>query len=478
VAAALALGMAGCQPPVESRPVAKPVIVVPRAAVPNIYTYYGSTGYALARVYPGEIAAVVGYGFDPVPGNNGVTLGPSGAGVPCAVVGGRAIDRDETLGLLSALFFWVPDGVAPAHGLQVRVRVGGVEPSPGTTVGVHRLLHAAPSAGATVGAGDVAAPTPAWDPAHDVVWPGTPDTLVVTPDARFAVGTCGTTLAVVLLADGSLVVQRPGYLNGPAGPAALSADGRTLALGVFPPAGAPELAFVDLTALATATFSVDGYTGRVVPVGPPPALPQAFAVSLGGPAPGRIAFSSSGTRAYVTLSSGLVRVLAMSTPSVAGVLQDIPLGAGVVPFGIAVTPDDARALVTDLANNALIPVDLNPVRVRAALATGTTPLDVVISPDGARAVVPNAGSADAAVFDLVPGAVVVHAPRVVSLGFAPGPAIGLPDRPLGQGAGSRLAVVDGNRVRFLTIDGAGAVALDAALVGPFAQPLVALATAR
>lgn len=472
------LALAGCTPPDPPAPVGKPLIVVPRSAVPNIYTYYGSTGYALARVYPGEMAAVIGHGFDPLPANNTVTIGPPGAAVACPVVGGREIDRDASQGILGALYFLVPNAITSANGLPVRVSAGGREPSPPTTVGVHRLLYAAPAAGATITATNVAAAPPGWELAHDVNFAGTPDTLVCTPDGRFAVGTSGATLVVLLVADGQVVVQVPGYLNGPAGPACLSPDGRSLALGVFPAGGSPELAFADLSGLASATFTVDGNTGVVRLVGAPPVIPQAFTVALSGAAPGRLATNRTGSRVYVTLSSGVLRELAMSTPSVAGFLQDVPLGTGVAPFGLALTPDDARALVTDLANDMLIPVDLNPVRVRAALGTGTTPLDVVVSPDGARAVVPNAASRDAAVFDLIPGAVVFHSPRLVSLGFAPGPAIGLPDRAIGQGAGSRVAVIDGNQVRFLSIDGAGVVALDPAAAGPFAQPLAALAIAR
>ena len=246
---------------------------------------------------------------------------------------------------------------------------------------------------------------------------------------------------------------------------------------MFPRGGPPELAFVDLSALATTTFTVEPNTGLVRLLGASPTVPAAATVSLGGAAPGRLASNRAGTRAYATLSSGALREFAIPAPGSASFVQDIPLGSGVAPFGLALTPDDARALVTDLANHTLIPVDLNPVRVRTPLATGTTPLDVVVSPDGTRAVVPCAASQDAAVFDCSPGGVGFHTPRLVSLGFAPGPAVGLPDRPLGQGAGSRVAVIDGNRVRFLTIDAAGGVTLDPRAAGPFAQPLGCLATA-
>lgn len=477
LAAALALGT-GCEPAPRAVAEAHPLLVVPRAAVPNIYTYRGATGYALARLYPGEIVAVVGYGFAPFPADNTVSLGPPDGEPTCPVVGGRILDRHPTLGTLSALYFVVPEAMAPATGVAVRVATGGVEPNPPATVAVHRLLFAAPSAGATVTATDVALAPPGWEPAHDVIAPGTPDVLVVTPDARFAVVTTGTTLAVVLLADGQAVAQATGFLNGPAGPAVGSPDGRWLALGVFPPGGAPELALVDLSALAATTFTVDGTTGLVRLVGPAPAIPAATTVALGGAAPGRLATDRAGSRVLATLSSGVLREWAVTSPGAAAFVRDVALGTGTAPFGLAVTPDDARALVTDLANDTLIPVELSPLRVRTPLATGTAPLDVVVSPDGSRAVVPCAASQDAAVFDLSAGGVVFHSPRLVALGFAPGPAVGLPDLALGQGAGSRVAVVDGNRIRFLAIDGAGAVTVDPAAAGPFAQPLVALATAK
>lgn len=63
----------------------------------------------------------------------------------------------------------------------------------------------------------------------------------------------------------------------------------------------------------------------------------------------------------------------------------IPVGAN--PWGVAVTPDGTKALVTSVADNTVTPVDLVTNTAGPPISVGTTPRNVAITPDGKRGLV-------------------------------------------------------------------------------------------
>jgi DNA-binding beta-propeller fold protein YncE len=192
-------------------------------------------------------------------------------------------------------------------------------------------------------------------------------------------------------------------------------------------------------------------------------------------------FDSTAAKLYVTLSSSVTREYAVSgTTLTFG--QDFTM-SGAAPFGVAITPDDSRLLVTDISsNNQVIPVNLGTATVETALAGGTTPLTPVITTDGKRAVVVNVGGTDYSLFDVAASGVTAHSPTTLNLGAPPGEIALAPDGPIGLAGATNLVVgVNGNTLEFIKYDaGTGGLALGGFTTGPFAQSLkkVAVVPAR
>ena len=69
------------------------------------------------------------------------------------------------------------------------------------------------------------------------------------------------------------------------------------------------------------------------------------------------------------------------------VLGTIPVGSS--PYGVAVTPDGARALATNEESDAVSVIDLATQSVIATIPVGDNPSGVAVTPDGANALATN-----------------------------------------------------------------------------------------
>jgi len=453
------------------------VAVVPRSQVPNVDDAWDASFYATNGGVIGEVLAVCGYDFNRVASANRVVID----GFDCRVLNYHEIDSSARFG---ALYFVLSNNVPVGNQRRLNVIVSGDDSDRRPFLDVHRIAYATPTSGTSVVASDISINAPAWVTAYDFSVASNPDTFVLSPDGQYAYHTSGTTLSCTLLATGQTVITASSYFNGPVGPLAIARDGTTLVAGVFPPSpGVPELALVDTSFVSGMTLTVSPFTGAITvsDAGSTPAFAPPTTVSLGGAFPGTMVYNSTSTRLYVTLSSSVTREYTASGTSLT-FSQDFSM-SGAAPFGVAITPDDSRLLVTDISsNNNVIPVKLSTATVETALAGGSTPLTPLITTDGARAVVVNVGGTDYSCFDVATGGVSAHSPSTLSLGNPPGEIALSPDGPIGlAGATNLVAGVDGNRLQFIKYDaGTGGLSIAGFTTGPFAQSLkkVAVVPAR
>jgi YVTN family beta-propeller protein len=79
----------------------------------------------------------------------------------------------------------------------------------------------------------------------------------------------------------------------------------------------------------------------------------------------------------------------------------IDIGVGAAPSAIAITPDGARAYVTNFFNDDDVSVidTATNTNLGADVGVGAAPIAIAITPDGARAYVANAGDNDVSVID-------------------------------------------------------------------------------
>ncbi|MEO3760658.1 Ig-like domain-containing protein [Mycobacterium sp. B14F4] len=128
------------------------------------------------------------------------------------------------------------------------------------------------------------------------------------------------------------------------------------------------------------------------------------------------------------------------TPAQFADIADIPVGNN--PFTTAVSPDGARAYVTNFDSNTVSVVDTARNTVIATIPVGTGPLGVAVTPNGTRAYVANSGSSTVTVIDTA-----TNGTSTINLGPA--------------GGGSPWAVAispDGTRV-YVTNPGSGLVSV-------------------
>jgi YVTN family beta-propeller protein len=114
-----------------------------------------------------------------------------------------------------------------------------------------------------------------------------------------------------------------------------------------------------------------------------------------------VAFSPNGSVAYVThLSSNYVSVIDTASNTVIG---NITIGSS-WSYGIAFSPDGARAYVT--GNGTVSVIDTASNSVVTSIAVGSSPTDVAVSPNGALVYVSNFGSGTVSVISTATNAVV------------------------------------------------------------------------
>ncbi len=90
------------------------------------------------------------------------------------------------------------------------------------------------------------------------------------------------------------------------------------------------------------------------------------------------------------------------------VVATVPVGAG--PEGVAVTPDGARAFVSNYDGGTVSVIDTRTDAVTATVPVGRLPSEVAITPDGKRVYVAEQGSNAVAVIDVATATVVGSVP--------------------------------------------------------------------
>ncbi len=438
--------------------------VVPRSQVQNVDTAFDVQFYSTAGGYIGEVLAVCGYNFNRIASSNRVVIDSW----DCRVLNYVELDNGSRFG---ALFFQIPSTIPTANARKLNVLSGGNDSSRRPLLDVHRFGYAGPSTGTTIVANDISNNPPTWQTAHDFTVPSKPDTMDLSPDGGYAYLTAADSLYLALLADGQLVIRADTFFSGNTGPTALSPDGKLFIAGTFPAApAAPELQVVDTSFVESIPLAVNAANGIVaIGGGTAPVFAAPTTVSLGGAFPGKIAFSPDSSKVYVTLSSSIVREYTVSGTTLTQ-NQDYAIGGGTAPFGIAVNAN--WAVVTDIANGTVVPIDLTTGTVATALTGGSTPLIPVITSNGLFAVVVNVGGTDYSLYDIGTSAIAAHSPATLSLGASPGPIAISPDGPLGSAASNQILAINGNQLNYININfSTGAISLAGYSTGPYAQSL-------
>jgi YVTN family beta-propeller protein len=132
-----------------------------------------------------------------------------------------------------------------------------------------------------------------------------------------------------------------------------------------------------------------------------------------GSDPIAVAFSPDGASAYVVDSAaiGAVTVINVATHTVS---STIPVGS--FPMDVAFTPNGAKAYVTNSSDDTVSAIDTSTKAVTATLDVGSHPVGVAVSPDGAKAYVTNANDGNVSVITVASDAV---APTPIAVGSDP-----------------------------------------------------------
>ncbi len=438
--------------------------IVARSTVGSISDAFDVSTNTIGGAFIGEIVAVCGYNFNRVGPSNRVVVD----GVDCRVLNYYEINGGSRFG---ALFFQVPNTIPPGNQRRLNVLNAGKGSDFRPQLDVHRLAYSSYTSGSGVAATDVSLVAPAWVSSNDFSVAQNPDTLVLSPDGMWAYLTSGPTLYLALLANGRTVVTATSLFNGGVGPMAISPDGNELAVGVYPASpGVPEIAMVDTSWVQGLPLEVNPSDGVVSVVGTVPSFAAPAVTSLSGPAIGTFAFTPNSQTLLATLSSSVVREYSVSGTAITQV-RDYTI-SGSAPFGVAITPDAARALVTSLNQNTVVPIHLASQIVGTALAAGTTPLIPVVTTNGAHAVVVNVGGTNLSLYDIGTGGVTAHNPASLSLGFSPGEIALSPDGPIGVSVDNQVLVVNGNQLNYVTVTFAtSSIALASYTTGTYSQTL-------
>jgi YVTN family beta-propeller protein len=156
-------------------------------------------------------------------------------------------------------------------------------------------------------------------------------------------------------------------------------------------------------------YVLNSSSDNITPVSTLGSPPQSeTTISLpSGYMPQAMALSPDGSDAYVvampTLSNSIAPVLweiAVTGNSAGTLARTITLPANSSPAGVALTPDDQEALITDYSEGAVIPVNLSNGKVGTSIAVGAGPLGIGVSPDGSDAYVANSEDGSVTQIDL------------------------------------------------------------------------------
>jgi YVTN family beta-propeller protein len=101
--------------------------------------------------------------------------------------------------------------------------------------------------------------------------------------------------------------------------------------------------------------------------------------------PGGVAITPDGTKVYVAnLLSNNVSIIDTGTNTVISTVN-----VGLLPGGVAVTPDGRKVYVTNLFNNNVSVINTKTNKVIATVPVGKLPLGIAVIPDGSKAYVAN-----------------------------------------------------------------------------------------
>jgi DNA-binding beta-propeller fold protein YncE len=123
--------------------------------------------------------------------------------------------------------------------------------------------------------------------------------------------------------------------------------------------------------------------------------------------PVAVAITPDAARAIVTNEeSDTVTVLDLTQPIIG---PGYVVGVGDSPTGIAISPDGNMGLVVNSNGHTVSVLSLNPtVTVTSTVPVGTTPQSVAITPDGSKALVANSGDGTVSVLSLSPSVQVLY----------------------------------------------------------------------
>jgi YVTN family beta-propeller protein len=131
-----------------------------------------------------------------------------------------------------------------------------------------------------------------------------------------------------------------------------------------------------------------------------------------GANPTGIAITPNGARAYVTnFADNTVSVIDTASNTVVG----SPISVGSGPAGVAITPNDLSAYVANFVSNTVSVIDTATNTVITTILVGQRPDFLTVSRDGASVFVPNQNSNTVSVIDTATNTVTA----TISVGVSP-----------------------------------------------------------
>jgi YVTN family beta-propeller protein len=107
---------------------------------------------------------------------------------------------------------------------------------------------------------------------------------------------------------------------------------------------------------------------------------------------------SDGSRAYIPSENGAT--LAVVDGRGLTLIKTIPLGEGMRPMGVVMSPDDSRLYISTGRSRMVLIVDTATDQVVGSVDVGPRPWGIAVSPDGKTLFTANGPSNDVSVVDI------------------------------------------------------------------------------
>jgi YVTN family beta-propeller protein len=214
---------------------------------------------------------------------------------------------------------------------------------------------------------------------------GSPRSVVASPD--------GKRVYVAAVGVGVLVMDAANLTQVNAVPLTINDGGRDNPQGIAISPDGHTLLVSDGTAGGNVTvFTISGDT---LTAGLPHSMPGGTVAALG------VAFAPDGAQAYVAAAetAGAVGTLRVFNPANGALIGSLSVDVGLLPTGIAVSPDGNLVFVTNKNGNTVSIYNSVTQAVVNTVAVGTQPTGVAFAPDGTRVFVANTGSNNVSVID-------------------------------------------------------------------------------